>query len=114
MKRKDGLDELALAAGGYADTELEMAVLGAAMLEQEALPVVLEMLDEACFADEGHRLIFGALRGLFADGAPVNFLTVTDRLRKSGRLEDAGDRMGWPACCRGCFRRRIWSFTAVS
>ena len=103
MKRKDGLDELALAAGGYADTELEMAVLGAAMLEQEALPVVLEMLDEACFADEGHRLIFGALRGLFADGAPVDFLTVTDRLRRSGRLEDAGGPHGVTRLLSGVF-----------
>ena len=59
MRRESGdlqtnaLGELAVAAGGCFDEELEAAVLGAALLERKALPVVLEKLDAECFYAEG-------------------------------------------------------------
>lgn len=74
MRRESGdlqtnaLGELAVAAGGCYDEELEAAVLGAALLERKALPVVLEKLDAECFYGEGHRVVYGALHDLFAAG----------------------------------------------
>ena len=70
--------------------DLEEAVLGAMMLEKDALTEVIEILQPAVFYKESHQLIFAAIQKLFADTEPVDILTVTDALRKSGDLEAAG------------------------
>lgn len=109
MRRESGdlqtnaLGELAVAAGGCFDEELEAAVLGAALLERKALPVVLEKLDAECFYAEGHRVVYGALRDLFAAGLPVDVLTVIDRLRTTGRLDEAGGVPGLARITSGVY-----------
>jgi replicative DNA helicase len=70
--------------------DLEEAVLGAMMLEKDALTEVIEILQPAVFYKEAHQVIFSAIQRLFANTEPVDILTVTDSLRKSGELEVAG------------------------
>ena len=70
--------------------DLEEAVLGAMMLEKDALTEVIEILQPAVFYKEAHQVIFAAIQRLFANTEPVDILTVTDALRKSGELEQAG------------------------
>jgi replicative DNA helicase len=70
--------------------DLEEAVLGAMMLEKDALTEVIEILQPAVFYKEAHQVIFAAIQRLFANTEPVDILTVTDALRKSGELEVAG------------------------
>ncbi|MGI9159623.1 MAG: replicative DNA helicase [Saprospiraceae bacterium] len=69
---------------------LEEAVLGALMLDREALPVVMDILRPDSFYLESHQVIYRAAMKLFERSNPVDILTVTEELRKSGDLEKAG------------------------
>lgn len=70
--------------------ELEQGVLGAILLENEALMRVLDILNERDFYQEGHRWIFQTMLELFEENIPIDLLTVTERLRKNERLEQIG------------------------
>ena len=70
--------------------DLEEAVLGAFMIDKDAVTNAIEILREDSFYDERHQLIFKAIRKLFEHTQPVDILTVTEELRKMGRLEEAG------------------------
>lgn len=69
---------------------LEEAVLGALMLEREALPVVMDILRPESFYHEAHQCIYRAALRLFERSNPVDILTVTEELRKSGDLDRVG------------------------
>jgi transcriptional regulator with XRE-family HTH domain len=69
--------------------EAEIAVLGGAILDSDALPRVLQ-LTPACFHVPAHRLIFAAIRDLHAQAEPVDFISVTDKLRAQDQLDRAG------------------------
>ena len=69
---------------------LEEAVLGAIMLDKDALPVVLDILQSESFYSDAHQVIYRAMLRLFEKSQPVDLLTVTEELRKSGELEAAG------------------------
>lgn len=70
--------------------ELEEAVLGALMLEKDALSSVVDILKPGSFYKEGHSAIYEAILRLFNDSQPVDLLTVTNQLRKDGTLEVVG------------------------
>jgi replicative DNA helicase len=70
--------------------DLEEAVLGAMMLEQNALTNVVDILKPDVFYKESHQKIFKAIHQLFSDSEPVDILTVTQKLQKSGELEAVG------------------------
>ncbi len=70
--------------------DLEQAVLGGIMLEKDALTVVLDILRPDSFYKEQHKLIYKACLSLFEKSQPVDLLTVTEALRKSGKLEEVG------------------------
>ena len=71
----------------YAE-EIEGAVLGACLLERSAQAVVLKSLRAEMFYLTAHRVVFEAINALYARGAAVDMLTVTEELRAQGRLED--------------------------
>lgn len=70
--------------------ELEEAVLGALMLEKDALTSVIDMLKPEVFYKEAHQKIYRAILDLFEKSEPVDILTVTNQLRKNGDLELVG------------------------
>lgn len=70
--------------------DLEEAVLGAMMLEQNALTDVIDILKPETFYKESHQKIFSAIHELFANSQPVDILTVTQVLKKRGELEVVG------------------------
>lgn len=69
---------------------LEEAVLGALMLDRDALPVVMDILRPETFYLESHQVIYRSIIRLFERSNPVDLLTVTEELRKSGELDKAG------------------------
>ena len=71
-------------------TDLEEAVLGAMMLEQDALTNVIDILKADVFYKEAHQKIFTAIHELFAATQPVDILTVTEALKKKGELDLVG------------------------
>ena len=71
-------------------TALEEAVLGAIMLDKDALPVIIDILSKESFYTESHQAIYTAMLRLFEKSHPVDLLTVTEELRKSAELEKIG------------------------
>ncbi len=69
---------------------LEEAVLGALMLDKDALPQILDILRPESFYLESHELIYRAMLRLFERSNPVDLLTVTEELRKTEDLEQIG------------------------
>lgn len=70
--------------------ELEEAVLGALMLEKDAINHVVDILNSESFYKESHKEIYKAIVDLFSKQEPIDILTVTDQLRKNATLELAG------------------------
>jgi replicative DNA helicase len=71
-------------------TDLEEAVLGALMLEKDALSSVIDILKPEVFYRDSHQKIFQAIKTLFEKTSPVDILTVTAQLRQQGDLEMIG------------------------
>ncbi|MBL7884289.1 MAG: replicative DNA helicase [Bacteroidia bacterium] len=70
--------------------ELEEAVLGALMLEKDALTNVIDILKSDSFYKDSNARIFGAIERLFTRSEPVDILTVTQELKKTGELDLVG------------------------
>ncbi|KKN32101.1 hypothetical protein LCGC14_0817120 [marine sediment metagenome] len=71
--------------------EAERAVLGAMLLDGDAIDVALEVLVAEDFYREAHRLIFAAISGLYAKpGSKVDELLLCDHLAAQGKLDDIG------------------------
>ena len=70
--------------------EAEQSVLGALLIEQSAITKVSDVLVAEDFYREAHRLIYRAAMGLFERGDAIDFVTVTDALRREDFLERAG------------------------
>ena len=69
----------------------EESLLGALLLSREVVGQVAELgvLVEH-FYKPGHQHIYAAIRGLMAQGQPVDIVTVADELRRNGLLEEVG------------------------
>ena len=70
--------------------DMEEAVLGAIMLEKEAVITILDILKPESFYREGHRKIFKAISDLASREYPVDLYTVTEELRAHQELESVG------------------------
>ena len=72
------------------DLEAEMSVLGSIMLDNDSFAFIEGVLGAEDFYKEGHRKIFRACAALFEKAEPVDLVTLTDELRRSGDLEKVG------------------------
>jgi len=70
--------------------EAEQAVLGAVMLENEALAPVLEMLAPEDFYRDSHKKIFLAMCDLYKRDEPIDLITLTEQLSRKEQLEAIG------------------------
>jgi replicative DNA helicase len=70
--------------------ELERIVLGALLIDSDAYTVVSEILHPETFYEPKHQFIYEAIRSLNLDQRPVDFMTVTEELKKLGKLETVG------------------------
>ncbi|MDR7518907.1 MAG: replicative DNA helicase [Armatimonadota bacterium] len=70
--------------------EAEQSVLGSMLLERDAIARVVEMVRPEDFYREAHRKIYEAIIELFERGEPADLISVTDRLRARGVLDDVG------------------------
>ena len=70
--------------------DVEQAVLGAMMLEKNAVTDVIDILTPQSFYDPKHQYIYGAIRELFGSSSPIDLLTVINKLKQSGELEASG------------------------
>lgn len=70
--------------------KLEEAILGAIMLDKNALPVVLDILQPVSFYTPSHQKIFKIMMDLFEKSQPIDMLTVEEGLRKADEIENIG------------------------
>ncbi len=70
--------------------ELEQAVLGALMIDNDALSNSIELLKPESFYQTEHQKVFSAIEDLFNNTQPVDILTVTNLLKQKGDLKDVG------------------------
>jgi replicative DNA helicase len=70
--------------------ELEEAVLGAIMLEKDAVLSVLDILKTESFYKDAHQKIYGAIVSLSSQEKAIDILTVTEELKKKKELEEIG------------------------
>lgn len=70
--------------------DLEEAVLGAIMLEKDAILTVLDILEPVSFYKESHQQIYEVAQYLSQHEKPIDLLTVTEELRRQEKLEMIG------------------------
>jgi replicative DNA helicase len=90
-KIEDSLDKLIPAdVKPPAVPEVEAAVLGAMLIEKEAVPKALELLTPESFYLKSHKLIYEAMQYLFSESEAIDTVTVYEELKKRDQVEDVG------------------------
>ena len=70
--------------------ELEVSVLGALMLERDAIDEVADILKPEMFYDPKHVEIYRVIERMHRNSEPIDMLTVTTKLRSTGKDKEAG------------------------
>lgn len=70
--------------------DAEVSVLGAILLDKNAVVDVAEFLKPEHFYDDRHQEIYEAMIGLYEDRSPIDVLTLSDRLTKRKSLKKVG------------------------
>jgi replicative DNA helicase len=70
--------------------EAEQSVLGAMLLDKNAIAAATEVLKGPEFYKESHRNLFDAIKDLYDNDEPVDIVTLVDLLRGRGHLEIVG------------------------
>ena len=94
-RKKDqavNLDALGLELGNKPPQALDVeeAVLGAMLVEPSTIDESMEELTADCFYDPKHRMIFEAMAALVGEHSAVDLVTVSEKLRAKGNLEEIG------------------------
>ena len=71
-------------------TDMEEAVLGALMLEKDAIEVVLDVLKPEAFYRPAHQKIYAVIKDLAETGLAIDMLTVTQELRNRNEIAEIG------------------------
>ena len=70
--------------------DMEEAVLGALLLEKDALHKIIDILKPHMFYKDANRFIFEHILQLFQNSEPIDILTLKNSLRKAGKLDQTG------------------------
>ncbi len=72
------------------NTEAEASLLGAILIDSDALIKVADFITAEDFYEERHRRIFEAVTALYERRSPIDVLTLSDQLKATGFLEAVG------------------------
>jgi len=72
------------------DLAAERSVLGALMIDKEAVIKIADTLAPEDFYQEAHRRIYGAVLDLFSKNEPIDLLTVSAKLKENKTIQDIG------------------------
>ncbi len=70
--------------------EVEMSVLGAMLIDEDAVPKAIEILKPDCFFDKRNSLIFESMASLYEANEPIDTVSLYEELKKAGKTEEAG------------------------
>jgi replicative DNA helicase len=71
-------------------TDAEKTVLGALLLDPDAIVKVSDFLIPEDFYDPVYRTIFSAVTSLYQQHQPIDFVTVSDRLKAESKIQELG------------------------
>lgn len=71
-------------------SDAEISVLGALLMDRDAVTSVAEFLHSRHFYDERHAKIFEAIIELYEERSPIDVLTVSEKLKKKKALKIVG------------------------
>lgn len=71
-------------------TDAEISVLGALLLDKDAIIAVAEFLEGRHFYDDRHKEIYDSMIDLYQQRTPIDILTVSERLKKRKVLKNIG------------------------
>ena len=91
-ERKNSLDEINVQYGKLPPQaiQVEEAVLGALMLEKDAINNVSGIIDTMSFYKDEHQKIFEAIKNIADKQKPVDLLTVTQYLKDNNLIDEVG------------------------
>jgi len=72
--------------------EAEIALLGALMIDKDAIIKIADIVNEEDFYKESHGKIYAAMRELFSRSEPIDILSLSNRLDEKKQLEATGGR----------------------
>lgn len=72
------------------NVDAEKSVLGAMLIDDEAIGLALETLDESWFYEDSHRKIYSAMIDLYNNRKSVDLITLSDKLKNENLLESVG------------------------
>jgi replicative DNA helicase len=70
--------------------EAEQSILGGVLIENDALNIVIEFLEDGDFYREAHQKIFKCMIALSEKNEPLDLITLTNELKKKKELEEIG------------------------
>ncbi|MBP7162488.1 MAG: replicative DNA helicase, partial [Candidatus Omnitrophica bacterium] len=70
--------------------EAERSVLGAMMIDDEAIGTALEILDVAWFYENSHSQIYSAILDLYNNRKNVDLVTLSEKLKSDGIIDLVG------------------------
>ena len=70
--------------------DAEMSLLGAILIDEDAITAVSDLLIADDFYEERNKLIYDHMIRLYDSHRPIDLLTVSDSLRKSKSLDSIG------------------------
>lgn len=72
------------------DLEAETSLLGAILIDTDAIYKVADIVSEDHFYSSEHQLIYKAMRELYEQNKPIDVLTLSDQLKKNKQLKNVG------------------------
>src|SRR3990170_1166456 len=72
--------------------EAEQAILGALLLDKEAVHKAIDIVYEDVFYKEAHGKIYAAIISLYDNNQPIDLITLAEGLNKKKQLEEIGGR----------------------
>ena len=91
--------------------EAEQSVLGAVLLQAEALITAMERLRQEDFYQSGHQRIFEAMVELGEGNQPIDLVTLTAYLRIGSCWMRSAASAIWPSWPLWCRQQPMWSTT---
>lgn len=72
------------------NTEAERSILGAILLDENAMVKVAEILAAEYFYDHRHELIYAAMSSLFEKRMPIDIVTLSEIMESAGQIKEVG------------------------
>jgi len=71
-------------------TDIEASVLGAVLIDVDAIVKIADSLQPIDFYDDRHRIIYEACLRLYAEQSPIDIITLSEELKVDGLLQEVG------------------------